>query len=119
MSGIAAGDLNSRVRFDIQTPGADDGYGNTLPPVWTEGLAAWAKIMPQTGREALAAGRLESTTLARLFIRKYAASTAITPAHRVVVTAGPFAGFVYQIRSIIPMMDNAGLEMVLEAGVAI
>lgn len=115
---MPAGKFTNRVRFERQTPGGDDANGNTLPATWPELTTVWASFRPQFGREQIEAGRLESTMRGTLMVRRSASAASITPADRVVFTAGPYAGRVCQIRSIIPTMDSSGIEMLLEEGVA-
>jgi SPP1 family predicted phage head-tail adaptor len=112
MSGLRAGSLTSRVRFERRAT-VDDGYGNTqgsYAPV----LTVWASFRPQFGSEQLRAGRLESTIQGKLVVRRSEASEAITAADRLAFIAGPFTGKTCQIRSIIPTMDNRSIEMTLE-----
>lgn len=113
-----SGNLNNRVRFERQVPGADDSYGNPLPATWTELATVWAAFRPKFGREQLEAGGLESTMTGALTVRRSAAVAAVTAADRVVFTAGPYADRTCQIRSIVPTMDNSGIEFLLEEGVA-
>lgn len=110
--------LNNRVRFERQVLGADDGYGNTLPATWTEVTTVWASFRPRFGREQVEAGRLESTLMGALLVRRSVLAATITAADRAVFTAGPYSGKTCQIRSIVPTMDNSWLEMLLEEGVA-
>lgn len=117
MSGREAGRYAHYIRFERQAIGTDDGYGNVLE-AWAEQYACAASFRPQFGRERLEAGRLESTSLAVMFVRRCAAALAITAADRVVVTAGPLKDKVYQIRSAVPTADGFDVEFTLEEGVA-
>jgi head-tail adaptor len=115
---LGAGQRDNRIRFERRVPGADDGYGNTLPDAWTSLLEAWAGFRPKFGREQLEAGRLESTMQGTLTVLAWPATRAVTAADRVVFVAGAYAGKTCQIRSIVPTPDNREIEMVLEEGVA-
>jgi head-tail adaptor len=115
---LSSGQRNHRVRFERRVPGADGGYGNTLPANWTVLVEAWAGFRPKFGREQLAAGRLESTLQGVLTVLSWSATSAVTPADRVVFLAGPYAGKACQIRSIVPSPDNREIEFMLEEGPA-
>jgi head-tail adaptor len=115
---LPAGKRNNRARFERRVPGADDGYGNTLPDEWTPLTTVWAGFRPKFGREQLAAGRLESTLQGTLTVLRSASTAGVTAADRVVFASGPYAGKVCNIRSIIPTPDNSEFEMLLEEGVA-
>ena len=113
-----AGRLDSRVKFQRQIPGADDGYGNTLPASWSDVVTVWASFRPQFGSEKVEAGVLESTLRGVLMVRRSTATEGVTPAYRAVFVSGHFTGKECQIRSISPTMDGAGLEMTIEEGLA-
>lgn len=115
---MSAGQRNQRVVFERREPQADDGYGNTLPESWSPLVECWAGFRPQTGRERLAAGRLESTMQGVLTVLRFPATAEVTAADRVRFLAGPYAGKACQIRSIVPTADNAEIEITLEDGVA-
>jgi SPP1 family predicted phage head-tail adaptor len=107
-----AGHLRDRVTFERLVAGAD-GYGNTVN-AWADLLTVWADILEAPGREAIAAGRLESSRAATMRVRRSTATLAITSADRVQAR-----GRVWNIRSIGDVgRDRAMLEMVIEAGVA-
>jgi head-tail adaptor len=113
---IAAGRLTSRVRLERQSRAAD-AYGNVLTVAWADLGSRWADVRPEAGREALAAGRLESTTRAVIIMRRCFLTLQLTAADRLVVTAGPMAGKVFNIRSIAsPTMSE--VEASCETGVA-
>lgn len=115
---LRAGRYTSRIRIERQAAAGDDGAGNVLQ-AWAQiGLPVWAAILPEFGRERVAAGRLESSNRATVTLRRSAFSEGITSADRIVVTAGPQRGVTYQIRSIVAGIDNAEIEMICEAGVA-
>lgn len=112
-----AGPMVSLARFERRVPG-DDGHGNALTDTWAPLFTAWAHLRPQFGREQVEAGRLESTLLAVLTIDRHAAAEALTAADRAVITAGPYAGLVLNLRSLVPTMDNRQIEITAEQGVA-
>ena len=114
-----AGRRSNRLRFERQKP-TDDGYGNVLQS-WEDPeviATVWAAFRPQFGREQLAAGRLESTLTGVVTVLRSSLTAGITASDRVVFNAGPYAGTVCQIRSIVPTPDNAEIEFTIEAGVA-
>ena len=105
---LRAGQRPYRVRIERQAA-ADDGYGNTLAS-WDAPVSVaerWAAFKPQYGREAVEAGRLEATMQGTLTLLRDNATSGITASDRVVFQAGPFAGTICQIRSIVPTGDNA------------
>lgn len=114
-----AGRFDQRVTFR-RLAVASDGHGNeTAAFADITGLSSIAAAFrPEFGREALEAGRLESTMRGTLTIRRFALSATITAADQAVFVNAPYAGVACQIRSIVPTPDRAYLEMVLEAGVA-
>lgn len=114
----SAGMLQHRARFEYRAASADDGYGNVIAGDWTARVSRWVSVQPDLGGESEQAGRLQSTTGAKIKVRRNAATDAITPADRVVFTAGPYAGMTAQIRSIVRHTDGATYEMRLEFGVA-
>ncbi len=117
---LPAGNLEQRVRFERQTPGADDGYGNILPSSWTPLFTCWASFNPEKGREIVEAGRLEATMRGVLRVRRSTDSRGVTSADRVVFVQGRYNGKVMQIRGTpIDAIDGASIEFVLEQGVAI
>lgn len=114
---LTAGAYRYRVTFEKRET-RSDGYGNEQAdwvPVWT----CWAAFLPRFGREAVAAGKLESTDTGTLTVRSCSEARAVDAAHRVGFVTGPYRGRQYQIRSIVPTMDGAEIEMVIEHGVAL
>lgn len=109
----------SRVRFDRKTPGADDGYGNTLPESWSEVATVSGYCSMRPGKEALEAGRLESSSLGSLMVRRSPTTASLTAADRAVFVAGPFAGRACQIRDVSPTEDFREIRLVIEFGVAV
>lgn len=112
-----AGPMSHRARFERAVQG-DDGLGNVITAGWAELFTCWAYARPETGREALQAGRLESSLRMVLAIDRFSGSAALTAADRIVITAGPYAGRVLNIRTIAPTADNRQIEIVAEEGVA-
>ena len=110
---LAAGQRNSRVRFDRRVEKGDDGYGNTLS-AWAPVVEAWAGFRPKFGREQLEAGALESGLTGTLTVLRWAATAGLTEADRVVFLAGPYARKSCQIRSILPTPDNREIELLLQ-----
>lgn len=117
---LNAGAYTQRVRFERRASQADDGYGNVVG-AWATLITVWAAFRPVFrpvfGREAIAAGRLESTRQGVLTIRRSLAAQAIRADDRVVFVSGEWSGETAQIRSIVPTMDRADIEMNLEIGV--
>lgn len=108
-----AGHLRSRVQFDRWTVNSDGAGGGGS--IWSAFLTTRGQLLPERGRETLAAGRLESATLAVLKIRSSIAARGITAADTAVVD-----GVRYQIRTITnPDQHDRWLEMVVERGAAL
>lgn len=109
---MSIGKLRKRAYFSRAKRTDDGGGGATI--TWVPAFTAWCEIKPQTGIEKVAAGRLESSSLATLKIRSSVAARAIDPSYKVTVD-----GDDYQIRTIDnPDSKNRFLEMLLEVGVA-
>lgn len=107
-----AGLLRSRVTFARRDVVDDGGGGGTVN--WTPMLSTRGYLRPERGREALAAGRPESSSMAVLQIRSSLAARAIDASYRVSVDDVP-----YNVRSIInPDQRNRFLELLVERGVA-
>ena len=109
---MRAGRLRNLCIFKELADG-DDGYGNTKGG-WTEKCRAWGRILEQTGREALEAGRLEGQSAARLWVRANSDTRLITAADIVVVK-----GETWQVKT--PASEankNNELEFVLVRGTA-
>ena len=113
---VPAGKMRHQVRFDRRAAG-NDAYGNVLQN-WAEVVTLRAALRPQTGREALAAGRLESSLVGVLTVRRFSTTAALTAADRGTFTLGPYAGRIFNIRAIIPSVDSSTLELTIEEGVA-
>lgn len=106
--------MDRRVRFERRDE-VSDGHGNTLGD-WQSVATRWAFYRPEFGREAVAAGRLQSTRAGTLTVRRDSVTASMTAADRVVFVAGPDTGATAQIRSVIPLSDS--VEMTIEIGVA-
>jgi SPP1 family predicted phage head-tail adaptor len=63
-----AGELDRRVTIQRQTE-TDDGLA-TVPGSWADLVTVWAKLMPVSGQEKLAAAQNSSFSLRRFKIRK-------------------------------------------------
>ena len=113
---VAAGLMVSRVRFERRVT-VSDGYGNSQGR-WDAIFVAWVGFRATPGREALEAGRLESTITGILSIRRSAQSVTLIAADRGVFVIGPYAGRVFNVRSIVPSHDNSTLELTIEEGAA-
>lgn len=111
-----AGLMVNRVRFERRASGSDD-YGNVLSS-WETLFAVWAGFKAMAGREALEAGRLESTMAGVLTVRRSANTATLLASDRGVFVIGPYAGKTFNIRSIVPGADMSTLEMTIEEGVA-
>jgi SPP1 family predicted phage head-tail adaptor len=110
---IAAGRLNTRVRFERYGTNGDDGYGNVIE-AWATLTERWAAYKPEFGREAIAADRPQSTRLGTVTVRRDSGTAGLTAADRLVFLAGPNKTSVAQIRSVIPLNDV--IEMTIEIG---
>lgn len=112
-----AGSMHHRVRFERAAPG-DDGLGNIITAGWLPLFTMWAYMRAETGREALASGRLESTLRLILVVDRTLGAITLTAADRIVVTRGPYAGKVLNIRTLAPTADSRSIEITAEEGVA-
>lgn len=109
---MRAGLMWDRCRFERAAATRDDIGGTTV--VWASQFEAWGWLRMERGREALEAGRLESSNMGVLTIRTNEHTRSITAGWRVVV-----ANENYQIRSVIDGPGrNRTLEFVVERGVA-
>lgn len=113
-----AGKFQQRVRFERRFSRQPDASGNPLPAAWTHVLTVWASLKPQFGREAMEAGRLESTVRAVLTIRRSDQALALQPDDRVVTLRQPHQQWTWAIRTITPSADNREIELTLEHNVA-
>lgn len=108
---MSIGQLRKRVYFTAAKRTVDGGGGATL--TWAPVLTVWGALTPERGREALAAGRLESASMAILKIRSGIEARAIDPAWRATID-----GVDYQLRSITEDPRRKFMEIVIERGVA-
>lgn len=110
---MEAGKLRKRCTFQAETDTADGQGGNTR--TWKTVATVWGAYEPQLGREAIAQGRLQGTSMGTLWVRySDLIATQVKLSSRVVVD-----GQVHQIRSIIqPDQNRRMLQMVVERGVA-
>lgn len=115
---LSAAQFGQRVRFDRQIEGPPDEAGNPLL-TWSPIVTVWANFKPQFGREAVEAGRLESTVKGVLTVRFSNMAATITAADRVVFLRSPYTDQAAQIRSITPMTNRREIEMTIELGVAL
>ena len=113
-----AGNFRARVRIERQgSAGTLDAYGNPSAAAWETLGHFWGDLREATGKERLAAGRLEAPADARLRLRDLPETRAITPADRVVdgrgrvwkITGGP----------VDPDGRRRQIEFTLEAGGAV
>jgi SPP1 family predicted phage head-tail adaptor len=108
----SAGRLNRRATFSRQDRADDGGGGVQLD--WTPFLTVWAALMPERGKEALEAGRLQTSSMATLRIRYSSEALTIDASCKVTID-----GDDYQIRSIADTgQKRKFLDLVLEKGVA-
>lgn len=106
------GGMRKRVYFS--RPARADEGGGVGKITWVPALTVWGELIPQTGQERVAAGRLEASGLATLRIRSSADARSIDESYKVTVD-----GLDYQIRGIDnPDQRNRFLEILVEVGVA-
>ncbi len=109
---MTAGRLRDRITVQRLVAGADD-YGNAVNG-WADHLTLWADMLEGLGREAVAAGRIESAKTATIRVRRSVDALGITAADRIVAR-----GVAWNIRSIVAVgRSNELIEMLCEAGVA-
>ncbi len=105
--------MRDRVSFHRLDAVSDD-YGNETGGYAASAfLTVWGRFQPQRGREALEAGRLESSVAGILTIRQSTEADAVTAADQVRI-----GGAEYQIRAIVdPTQRGAYWEISVERGV--
>lgn len=116
---LGAGQRSQMIRIERQRV-TDDGAGNVLAS-WDDPLLVCrvsAAFVPQYGREAVEAGRLESTMAGTVTVLRSSLTTGITAADRIVFERAPYAGRIANIRSVVPSPDSAEIGFVVEVGVA-
>lgn len=112
-----AGNYRERAAFEREAAGGGlDGYGNPAPGGWSPLVTLWADLRETTGRERIAAGRLEAPATGTLRLRGGAQARGITAADRVVIR-----GAVWAIVSAPIAVDRQGreIEMTIERGGAV
>jgi len=110
---MRAGLLRERATFQVQVRTPDGGGGAAM--AWQDVATVWARYLPASSREAVAAGRLEAAEAGVLTVRASTTTQAITSAHRVVM-----GGEVYAIKGGPTDFDRrrAMLDFRIEKGVA-
>jgi len=109
---MQAGLADQKCQFERRDMTAD-AYGNVTSGGWISLLSVWGRLSNKPGREAMNAGRMESTAMASLTIRDSAAARGITAADRVTID-----GQAYAIREIMPPQRTGWITMVVERGAA-
>lgn len=109
---MTAGTMDRRCLFERRDT-TSDAYGNVSAGGWVALATVWGSLSEKPGREAVNAGRLESSALASLRIRDSAAARGITAADRVTID-----GRLYAIRDARPPQRSGMIELVVERGVA-
>ncbi|WP_282026855.1 phage head closure protein [Limimaricola cinnabarinus] len=109
---MRAGSLRDRITIQRQTETTDD-YGNTVG-AWADLVSVWADVRETTGKEKVAAGRVEASRTATIRVRKSSATAGITEADRLTAR-----GETWNIRSI-AQADRKGvmLDLLCESGVS-
>lgn len=108
------GGMRKRCYFSKPAKRVEDGGGGS-PKAWLNALTVWGELIPQTGQERVAAGRLEASGIATLRIRSSSDARTIDESYKVTVDDVD-----YQIRGIDnPDQRNRFLEMLVEVGVAL
>ncbi|MGO4854919.1 head-tail adaptor protein [Phaeovulum sp. W22_SRMD_FR3] len=106
--------MNEFVRFERRGLDVSDPYGNPQR-AWAEIVALRVSVLEQTGREAIAAGRLESTRLATVRFPPPPGIVALTDADRMI-----WRGQVCKIISVGRFGKGSwGMEVLVEIGGAI
>lgn len=122
MSG--AGDLTSRLAFDSPS-GADDGFGGTTVG-WAEEFQRSAKIIYQSGNEAVQAARLAGRSIYKVKLRNDSGTRQITTSWRARdvrhglpsgVTGDTLPGARYNITEVDALTDRAWVWLVIEGDV--
>jgi len=109
---IRPGKIDRRVEFQ-RLDTTPDAYGNASGGTWSTVTTVWGELQFERSREAMEAGRLQSSVMATLYCRGLAVPT-ITTADKAVI-----GGEDYAIRSIVNQDGrNEKVAMVLERGVA-
>ncbi len=89
---MRASRYRDRVSLERETDtGALDTYGNPVSPSWGELGDFWGNLRETTGKERVAAGRLEAPATATLRLRRSPEAEAITAADRVLARGQTWA----------------------------
>lgn len=107
------GRLDKRVAFH-RLDAVADVYGNVSAGFSaTAFVSRWCAMTPESGRERVEAGRLQSANTARIRLRDDSVSRTVTTADKAVID-----GADWQIRYIEPRDRSGFLWMTIERGVA-
>lgn len=111
---IGAGAMRDRVQFQRRQD-LDDGYGN-VKAGWADlGVAWWCSMRETTGKERVAAGRVEASRTATLRVRDTTFTASVTTADAALIR-----GERWNIRANVPIgHDRAMRDLLLEVGVAV
>jgi len=96
---VAAGKLRHRIAIEELKETRSD-YGEVVRE-WVPVANVWAQVVPQSGKEFVAAQAIQAQVDTRITIRY---RDDITPKHRVV-----YRSHIYDIRAVLPD-DDSGLE---------
>jgi SPP1 family predicted phage head-tail adaptor len=107
-----SGTMDRRCLFERRDT-TSDAYGNVTSGGWVTLATVWGSLSEKPGREAVNAGRLESSAMATLRIRDSAAARGFTAADRVTIDTRAYA-----IREVRPPQRSGIIEIVVERGVA-
>lgn len=109
---MPAGPLNQRVAFTRPTRTDDGAGGVDIASVLQ--FTVWGQLIPERGKEALEAGRVQSSSMATIRVRSSSLTRQIDTDWTAVI-----AGASYQIRSIANIDQRREyLDLVAELGVA-
>lgn len=105
--GESSGDTDE---FGNSIPGSDE-FGNVDAP-FEDLFTVWADMLEHTGKERLAAGRIEATRTATIRVRRTVRTKTITASDRLLAR-----GAAWNILSAIAIgRDNAMIEFLCETG---
>jgi head-tail adaptor len=110
---MQAGQLSERFSFEKRAA-AVDGYGN-FQGDWERQFVVAARRKMLVGGETVMAARLSGRQPAVLTIRNSTQARTITTDWRAVDTR---SGDVWNIRSVTPIEDRSGIDLLVERGVA-
>jgi SPP1 family predicted phage head-tail adaptor len=92
---MRAGRMRARVQFQTELR-VEDGSGGAAAGTWSDLVGCRGELIPESGREAIAAGHLEGANYARLRVRYQQALAGLTTQSRCLID-----GVAHQIRSVI------------------